>query len=134
MALFSWLGRLPRFGQVLVVLLGLVVAFGAVGTVAFEGYARIVGMRPENRTKVYALRRSIAPGTTTEALDRLLASEENRELKRSSSQAGVSVWSPIGFMRVCYLHLELREGRIVHATIRGDKGDHDRFPDAPPDF
>jgi hypothetical protein len=37
-------------------------------------------------------------------------------------------------MRVCYLHLELREGRIVHATIRGDKGDHDRFPDAPPDF
>src|SRR5258708_16546263 len=99
MTLMPWLGRLPKVLQAVVVLFGLVIVFGAVGTVALGGYSRVLGMRPENRSRVYALRMSIGPGTPTEALDRLLGADENHELKRSPSPSGVSVWTPIGFIR-----------------------------------
>ena len=112
-------------------------AIGSVGWFGLEMSARYsYGFHPDNRFKVYEVRRSIAPGMTSAELERLLVSADSNGLKHAwnRERTEVSVWAKLGLLRTCYLMVELRDGRVVHASVRGEDGENDRFIDAPPDF
>lgn len=134
MPLRSTVGRATRIA--LTVGLPLIVAGSALWLSLEMGARYVKGWRPENRETIYALRKAIRPGMPVEELERLLESKEYRALSRvwSPNRSGLSIWVQIGLARTCYLHIEVSDGRVVHAAVRGDQGDKDRFRDAPPDF
>jgi hypothetical protein len=110
---------------------------GGASWLSLEAGARYFkGWRPENRQTIYALHGAVRPGMPVGELERLLESAEYEALKRawSPERSDLSVWVPIGLTRTCYLHVQVSGGRVVHAAVRGDEGNEDRFPDAPPDF
>jgi hypothetical protein len=113
------------------------IVVGGAWWVSLEAGARYIkGWRPENRQTIYALHGAVRSGMPVGELERLLESVEYSSLKRawSPQRSDLSVWVPIGLNRTCYLHIQVSDGRVVHAVVRGDRGRDDRFPDAPPDF
>jgi hypothetical protein len=111
----------------------------AVGLLAWTGsevWARLVyGVDPSNRFAVYALRRQITPGMPAAEIRELLAAAGNARLDhRWIDETRLSIWTHLSFTRACFLQVQLRDERVVHAAIRADHGEGDRLEDAPPDF
>jgi hypothetical protein len=98
--------------------------------------ARIAGHTPDNRHRLYALRSSVRPAMQRADVERLLQeqSDQNKISYKWLSRDQVAVWAPISFMKAYWLYIDLRDDRVIHASIRGNGGDKDRPADAPPDF
>jgi hypothetical protein len=128
--------RLPRLFRTVLFGLAAFMGTGLVCWIAAEGSARLFfGMHPQNRLRIYALRNAVRPGMRAEELQELLAAEATRGIQHSRfGETGVSVWTHTGLMGSCYLLVQLHEGKVVHASIRGERGDHHRLPGAPADF
>ncbi len=127
--------QLPRGVRSASIIAAVFVGGGLVLWAGAEVSARLFfGIRPENRFQIYTVRNEIAPGMTVAELRTLLASHDNRGVEHKWFDRSVSVWAHTGLMRSCYLLIELEGGRIVHASVRGERGDQDRLEDAPADF
>jgi hypothetical protein len=93
------------------------------------------GVSPENRHDIYAIREALRPGMTREQLDEVLGREASDLVRyKWKSSDRLMVWVPVGFLSANYLYVDLMADRVVHAQIRGDSGNQDLLPDAPPDF
>ena len=125
----QWLRQLP-------ILILVVAVFSGSCWLLLEGGARwFYGWSPANRLEVYSLRASLEPGMQIGEVEELLRARKG-QLRHgwSEDRRVLSVWTHIGFARMCYLLIEVDQERVVHARIRGDEGEADRFVDAPPDF
>ena len=69
---------------------------------------------------------------TEEEIRNLLPQAERLGLKQRWQGNSLSLWTQLGILDPAYLHLELHEGRLVHASISDGKGE--RLKDAPADF
>ena len=126
------LRAVPRF---VLFVIGSILGAGLLAWAGAEIWVRVVyGVDSENRLVVYELRRQIGPGTTREEIERLMTGYHHKLEHTWTGDNKLSVWTHVGFMRACFLLVELREGKVVHASIRGDQGDEDLFRDAPADF
>lgn len=118
-------------------LVSVLAVVGAISVVSItpDLAAWVLGARPDNRYQLYALRRVIQPGTKRDELIGLLKRHETPMIRHKwKSNDEVVIWVPTGFLETSYLRLQFRGESVVHAQIRGDRGEQDRLPDAPDDF
>jgi hypothetical protein len=109
---------------------------GALGWFVLEMWERhAYGVRPDNRFAIYEVRRSLAPGMSVRELEDVLVRAEARGARRrwNRERTRVSVWTRLSLVRTCYLLIDVQQGKVAHAVVRGEDGQR-RFPDAPPDF
>jgi hypothetical protein len=115
---------------------GVAVAFMLALTVFTEGWARyIAGSKAENRFALYAIRKQVSSGMTSDDLRRVLQRDASGIVEhRWLSEQSVSAWTHLSFGKTATLAIELRDGRVVHAMVECDGCNSARLDDAPPDF
>jgi len=119
--------RMKRIAFVLAIALVAIVTFAWPDLLAY-----VNGARPENRSKVYALRNALVPGMTAEGVAKAITQAEPRLRQTWLRPDRLSVSAPVGFLESVYLEVDFSDGLVVHARIRDDKGR--TLADAPSDF
>lgn len=101
----------------------MLIAVVAGGYAVLEGVSWLRGSREANREILFAVHSALQPGTPKAELEGLLREAEQSGAEyKWTSEGAVSAWVTLGFWDACFLVVELKDDRVVHAALKDDDG------------